>query len=113
METRRDVFQAIADPTRRQIIGLVAGNSLNVNTIADHFKVTRQAISLHVKILEKCGLIVIKQHGRERLCEGRLQKLSEVADWVNDYKNFWSARFDALDNYLAKNKKHAKRKNTK
>jgi DNA-binding transcriptional ArsR family regulator len=113
METRRDVFQAIADPTRRQIIGLISTTPLNVNAIADHFKVTRQAISLHVKILEECGLVVIKQQGRERLCEGRLQKLGEVASWVNEYRNFWVDRFDSLDQYLAKNKKHAKRKNSK
>eukprot|EP01035_Chromulina_nebulosa_P011719 gene11719-15649_t len=65
MEIRRDVFQAIADPTRRQIINMIAGEPLNLNTIAEKFDVSRQAISLHIKILNECGLINIKQHGRE------------------------------------------------
>lgn len=116
METRRDVFQAIADPTRRQIIGMVATQSLNLNAIADNFDVTRQAISLHIKILTECGLIVIRQQGRERYCEARLDKLNEVSEWVDQYKQFWAHNFKSLDKYLAKiqNKKaNAKRKSNK
>ena len=64
MEIRRDVFQAIADPTRREIMDLVAHRSLNLNSIAENFDVSRQAISLHIKILTECGLLVIKQQGR-------------------------------------------------
>jgi DNA-binding transcriptional ArsR family regulator len=102
MEIRRDVFQAIADPTRRQIIGMVAHESLNLNSIAEKFDVTRQAISLHVKILMECGLIVIKQQGRERFCEAKLDKLSEVSDWLDDYRKYWNLRFNSLDKYLQK-----------
>ncbi|WP_315814568.1 metalloregulator ArsR/SmtB family transcription factor [Paraflavitalea speifideaquila] len=82
MEIRRDVFQAIADPTRRQIIGMVAQQPLHLNAIAEKFNVTRQAVSLHVKILEECGLIIIKQQGRERYCEAQLKQLQEVSTWV-------------------------------
>ena len=102
MEVRRDVFQAIADPTRRQIIELLAQESLNLNTLADNFDMTRQAISLHVKILTECGLIVIKQQGRERYCEAKLDKLNEVAGWVHHCKQFWTKQFKSLDNYLQK-----------
>jgi DNA-binding transcriptional ArsR family regulator len=109
MEIRRDVFQAIADPTRRQIIGMVSKQPLNLNSIAEKFDVTRQAVSLHVKILTECGLIVIKQQGRERYCEAKLDKLSEVSDWVDQYRQFWNTNFNSLDKYLkkiqAKNKK--------
>ena len=82
-EIRRDVFQAIADPTRRQIIEMLAHQPLNLNTIAENFDVTRQAVSLHVKILTECGLIVIKKQGRERFCEAKLDQLSEVSDWAD------------------------------
>ena len=110
METRRDVFQAIADPTRREIIGLLASQSLNLNAIAEKFDVTRQAVSLHVKILTECGLIVIKQQGRERLCEAKLDKLSEVYDWVDQYRELWNLRFKSLDKYLAKIQKNKLKK---
>jgi DNA-binding transcriptional ArsR family regulator len=102
MEIRRDVFQAIADPTRRQIIGLIAHKSLNVNTIAEQFDITRQAVSLHVKILNECGLISIKKHGRERVCEANLHPLSEVSEWVEQYRIFWNEQFKSLDKYLTK-----------
>lgn len=112
MEQRRDVFQAIADPTRREIIGLIAQKAMNLNAIAENFSVTRQAISLHIKILTECGLITIRQEGRERYCEAKLQKLSEVSAWVTQYKQYWAEKFDALDSYLVNlqnKKKHAKR----
>jgi DNA-binding transcriptional ArsR family regulator len=113
METRRDVFQAIADPTRRGIISLVAGKTQNLNSLADNFDMSRQAISLHVKILTECGLITIRQQGRERFCEARLEALGEVSGWVNQYKQFWTDNFKSLDTYLKKvqaKKRHAKRK---
>lgn len=112
MKSRRDVFQAIADPTRREIIGLIAKKTLNLNAISENFDVSRQAISLHIKILTECGLIVIRQQGRERYCEARLEKLGEVASWVEQYKQFWMGQFDSLDNYLAKiqHQQHGKRK---
>lgn len=110
METRRDVFQAIADPTRRQIIGLVSRQPLNLNAVAEKFDMTRQAVSLHIKILEECGLIMLRQQGRERFCEAKLDKLNEVTDWVDQCQQFWNKQFDSLDKYLKNNKKkHAKR----
>jgi DNA-binding transcriptional ArsR family regulator len=97
---RRDVFQAIADPTRREIINILATQSLNLNSVAENFDVSRPAISKHIKILEECGLVVIYQQGRERYCEAKLEKLHEVSDWVEKYRKIWEARFDALDEYL-------------
>lgn len=105
MEARRDVFQAIADPTRRAIIGMIAREPVNVNTVAEQFDMTRQAISLHLKILAECGLLTMKQQGRERICEAKLDKLSEVEDWVAQYKQFWETKLDALGRFLNKTKK--------
>lgn len=113
METRRDVFQAIADPTRRAILGVLAVQALTLNAVAAKFEISRPAISKHVKILSECGLIEIKQHGRERYCEARLDKLSEVQQWIDQYKQFWESKLDALEQYLdklQKDKTHAKRK---
>jgi DNA-binding transcriptional ArsR family regulator len=111
---RRDVFQAIADPTRREILGMIAHKALNINSVSENFDVSRAAIYKHMKILAECGLLEIKQQGRERFCEGRLEKLNEVSDWVEQYRQFWEARFDSLDNYLkelqSKKKKHGKKK---
>jgi DNA-binding transcriptional ArsR family regulator len=111
---RRDVFQAIADPTRREIINLIAHKSLNLNSVAENFNVSRPAISKHIKILTECGLVVIKQQGRERYCEARLEGLNEVSGWVEQYKKFWHAKFDALENYLnelqTKKRKHGRKK---
>jgi len=100
MKARRDVYQAIADPTRREIINLIATQPYNVNSIAEKFDMTRQAISLHVKILADCGLIVIKQSGRDRFCEAKLDQLDEVATWVERSRKLWNSRFEKLDNYL-------------
>jgi DNA-binding transcriptional ArsR family regulator len=108
MEARRDVFQAIADPTRREIIGLIARQSLNVNALAEKFDMSRQAVSLHVKILEECGLIMLKQQGRERYCEARLEKLSEVSIWVEQYKQHFEQKLDSLERYLVKLQKKGK-----
>jgi len=100
MEARRDVFQAIADPTRRAIIGMIAKEPTNVNTISEQFDVSRQAISLHLKILAECGLLAMKKQGRERICEARLEKLSEVNEWIAQYKKFWTQKLGALESYL-------------
>ena len=111
---RRDVFQAIADPTRREIISLVARRRLNLNSVAENFDVSRPAISKHIKILTECGLIVIKKQGRERYCEAKLDKLGEVSDWIEEYRKFWESKLDSLENYLqelqTKNKDHGSRK---
>ena len=102
MESRRDVFQAIADPTRRQIIEMLAKKPLNLNAIAESFDVSRQAVSLHVKILSECGLIMIRKQGRERYCEAKLEKLTEVQGWVDHCRQFWTRQFTSLDKYLTK-----------
>ncbi len=111
---RRDVFQAIADPTRREILGLLTAQSLNLNSVAENFNISRPAVSKHIKILTECGLIVIKKEGREHYCEAQFDKLHEVSDWVEQYRKFWEERFDALEIYLNKlqnkNKKKSKKK---
>jgi len=99
---RRDVFQAIADPTRREILNMIAHQSLNLNAVADNFEISRPAISKHIKILTECGLIEIKQQGRERYCEAKLEKLNEVSQWVEQYRVFWTAKLDALGDFLAR-----------
>lgn len=100
MITRRDVFQAIADPTRREIIQRIAQEPLNLNAVAEAFDISRQAVSKHIQILTECGLVIIKQKGRERFCEPQLDKLNEVVDWVEQSKKQWISKFEKLDNYL-------------
>ncbi len=111
---RRDVFQAIADPNRRAILGMLANESLTLNGVAEHFNVSRPAISKHIKILTECGLITIHQEGRERYCEAKLEKLHEVSDWIEQYKKFWETKLDALEQYLeaiqSQNKSKPKKK---
>jgi DNA-binding transcriptional ArsR family regulator len=99
---RRDVFQAIADPNRRAILGLLAKQKLTLNGVADNFDISRPAISRHIKILSECGLIVTTHQGRERLCEVQFEKLDEVSDWVDQYRQIWEEKFDALEHYLTK-----------
>ena len=94
------MFQAIADPTRREIINMIAQQPLNVNSVAENFEVSRTAIYKHLKILRECGLINITQHGRERFCEARLEKLTEVSDWVDQYREMWTSRLNALEEYV-------------
>jgi DNA-binding transcriptional ArsR family regulator len=113
MITRRDVFQAIADPTRREIIQRLAKAPLNLNTIAEDFDVSRQAISKHIQILTECGLVVITQKGRERFCEAQLEQLNEVTSWVEQSKKQWVSRFEKLDNYLNEIKIKSKDDGTK
>jgi len=102
--TRRDVFQAIADPVRREIINVIAQKSRTLNAVAENFDISRPAISRHIKILTECGLVVIRQEGRERYCEARLQKLNEVSHWVGQYRIFWTKKLDALEDFIAKEK---------
>ncbi|MBN8853785.1 MAG: transcriptional regulator [Sphingobacteriales bacterium 50-39] len=111
MQTRRDVFQAIADPTRRGIINLIAYQSLNLNAIAENFPMSRPAISQHIKVLTECGLIIIKKQGRERYCEARLQQLNEVSVWIERYRRLWDEQFEALDEVLEELKAKEKKKN--
>lgn len=101
LNMRRDVFHAIADPNRRAIIGLLANQKLTVNAVAEHFPISRPAVSRHIKILKECGLVVVRREGRERYCEVRLDRLSEVAEWVERSRSVWEQRFDRLDEYLS------------
>lgn len=103
---RRDVFQAIADPTRRDIIAMLAGQPLNLNAVADKFDISRPAVSKHIKILTECGLVTIRRQGRERYCEPKLEKLAEVSAFVEQYRKFWTAKLDALDKFLSEETKN-------
>jgi len=109
-----DVFHAISDPNRRAIVGLLARQRLTLNGVADHFEISRPAVSKHIKVLSECGLVVVRQKGRERYCEARLEKLNEVSDWVDRYRKIWTERLDRLEEYLnalqAQEKKHGKKK---
>lgn len=108
MSTTRDVFQAIADPTRRQIIHMLAVKPLNVNTIAEQFDMSRQAVSLHVQYLHDCGLISIQQQGRERYCRANLDKLDVVTEWVTESKKIWMQQFKSLEKFLESKRKGKK-----
>ena len=97
---RRDVFQAIADPNRRAILTLLANQRLTLNGVAEHFPISRPAISKHIKILADCGLVEIHQQGRERYCEVLPRKLDEITDWVEKYRQLWEQRIDRLVEHL-------------
>jgi DNA-binding transcriptional ArsR family regulator len=97
---RRDVFQAIADPTRREIIDLISRKSLNLNAIADKFDISRPAVSQHMKILIECGLVTVEAVGRERFCRARLEGLKKIHSWTEQYRIFWTRKLDALGIFL-------------
>ncbi len=99
---RRDVFQAIADPTRRAIIALIALQAMTPNAIAEHFDTTRQAVSKHLRILTECELITPKQQGREIYYRLELHKMKEIDKWLSQFREMWEDRFDNLDKYLTK-----------
>jgi DNA-binding transcriptional ArsR family regulator len=110
---RRDVFQAIADPNRRAILSLLAKQRLTLNGVAENFRISRPAVSRHIKILKECGLIVVIPQGRERFVEARFDKLDEVTHWVEQYRQIWEERFNRLDDLLEqmkKEKQHAIKK---
>jgi DNA-binding transcriptional ArsR family regulator len=114
METRRDVFQAIADPTRREIITLIANRQpLTLNAIAEHFAITRPAVSNHIKILNECGIISIEQIGRERHCKIQPDNLKKVSDWIGQFNELWEQRIDSFEKYVyelkAKRNKHGRK----
>lgn len=109
----RDVFSAIADPTRRAIINLIVQQPLNLNAVAAHFPVSRPAISKHIRILTECGLITIRQQGRDRFCEAHPEALDEVALWVAQYRSFWEDKLDALGRHLEETKSLAETKKKK
>ena len=105
LKARRDVYQAIADPTRRAIIQLIAAEPLDIKSLTEKFHMSQQAISLHVKLLADCGLVRMEQRGRNRYCRPELDKLGEVAEWVAQYRQHWEGRLDKMEAYLAKLKK--------
>ena len=98
---RRDAFQAIADPNRRAILSLLARKKrLPLGQVAEHFRISRPAVSRHIRILAECGLVVVHQEGRQRFCEVRLEKLDEVSTWIERSRKLWEGRLDRLDEYL-------------
>jgi len=102
---KRDVFQAIADPTRRAIIALVALQAMTPNAIAEHFDTTRQAVSKHLRILSECELVTHEQKGREIYYSLEINKMKEIDEWLEQYRKIWETRFDQLDELLVTIKK--------
>ena len=105
---RRDIFQAIADPTRRAIMLLIAVNSMTPNTIAEHFNTSRQAVSKHLRILIECDLVTQKHDGREIHYQLEIDKMKEIDKWLDQLRKIWETQFNQLDNVLAKLKKQKK-----
>ena len=105
MEIRRDIFQAIADPTRRSIIALIALQAMTPNALAEHFNTSRQAVSKHIKILTECELVKQEQQGREIYYSLQLQKMKEIDKWLDQFRKLWETQFNQLDKVLATLKK--------
>jgi DNA-binding transcriptional ArsR family regulator len=103
---RRDIFQAIADPTRRAIITLIALQSMTPNAIAEHFDMTRQAISKHLKVLTECDLVKQQHEGREIYYHLEIDKIKEIDQWMVQFRQIWETRFQQLDAFLATAKKN-------
>src|SRR5689334_23769122 len=108
METRRDIFQAIADPTRRAIIALIALQAMTPNALAEHFHTSRQAVSKHIKILTECELVKQEQQGREIYYSLEIEKMKEIDKWLIQFRKIWEARFNQLDTVLSTMKKNKK-----
>jgi DNA-binding transcriptional ArsR family regulator len=105
---RRDIFQAIADPTRRAIIGLIALQSMTPNAIAEHFDTTRQAVSKHLRILTECELVKQENKGREIYYQLEVNKMKEIDKWLEQFRKIWETRFNQLDKVLSTMKKQKK-----
>ena len=105
---RRDVFQAIADPTRRAIIGLIALQAMTPNALAEHFDTTRQAVSKHLRILTECQLVKQEQAGREIYYHFNPDSMKEVADFIEPFRRMWESKFRQLDTVLSNMKKSKK-----
>lgn len=101
MEIRRDIFQAIADPTRRAIIVLLTMGAMTPNALAEHFDSSRQAVSKHLKILTECELLKQEQQGREIYYHLDIDKMKEIDQWISQFRKIWESKFDQLDNLLA------------
>ena len=106
LQMRRDIFQAIADPTRRAIIALIALQAMTPNAIAENFNTTRQAVSKHLRILSECELIKQEQNGREIYYSLQIDKMKEIDEWMEQFRAIWETRFNQLDNLLATIKKN-------
>lgn len=102
---RRDIFQAIADPTRRAIIALIALQAMTPNAIAENFNTTRQAVSKHLRILTECDLVKQEYQGREIYYTLEIEKMIEIDKWLDQYRKIWESRFNQLDNVLLTLKK--------
>lgn len=98
---RRDIFQAISDPTRRAIIALIAVHSLTPNAIADHFDTTRQAVSKHLRVLTECELVKAQPQRREIYCQLDIEKMKQIDQWLDQFRQIWESRFQQVDNLLA------------
>jgi DNA-binding transcriptional ArsR family regulator len=105
---RRDVFQAIADPTRRAILSLIALQAMTPNALAEHFDSSRQAVSKHIKILTECELVTQEQQGREIYYHFNPKKMKPIADYLEPFRQLWDSKFNQLDNVLLKMKKKKK-----
>lgn len=105
---RRDIFQAIADPTRRAIIVLIAAQAMTPNTIANNFQITRQAVSKHLRILTECELVKQEQQGREIYYTLEIDKMKEIDKWLEQFKKIWETKFNQLDQVLLTIKKQRK-----
>ena len=105
---RRDIFQAIADPTRRAIITLIALQAMTPNAIAENFNTTRQAVSKHLRILTECELVKQEQQGREIYYSLEVNKMKEIDKWLEQFRKIWETRFNQLDKVLATLKKQKK-----
>ena len=108
METRRDIFQAIADPTRRAIVVLLAIHAMTPNALAEHFNSSRQAVSKHIKILTECELVKQEQQGREIYYSLEIEKMKEIDKWLNQFRKLWETRFNQLNQVLSTMKKQKK-----
>lgn len=108
MKTRRDIFQAVADPTRRAIVTLIALQAMTPNAIAEHFRTSRQAVSKHIKVLAECELVKQEERGREIYYSLDMKKMDEIDHWLNHLRKIWETRFNQLDDVLSKMKKHKK-----
>ena len=102
---RRDIFQAVADPTRRAIIALIALQAMTPNAIAENFNTTRQAVSKHLRILTECELVKQNQQGREIYYSLEIDKMKEIEKWLEQFKKIWESRFNQLDKVLSTIKK--------
>jgi DNA-binding transcriptional ArsR family regulator len=105
---RRDIFQAIADPTRRAIIALIAVQAMTPNAIAEHFDTTRQAVSKHLKVLSECELVKQEYQGREIYYQLEIEKMKEIDKWLDQFRKIWEKRFSQLDKLLSNIKKQKK-----